>query len=74
MSTVAVGSPIPDLEIHTTGDARRRLSDFRGKALVLYFYPKASTPGCTRRGSTSRPRSPSSAAAARWCSAPRATR
>lgn len=45
MSTVAVGSPIPDLEIHTTGDARRRLSDFRGKALVLYFYPKASTPG-----------------------------
>ena len=50
MSTVAVGSPIPDLEIHTTGDARRRLSDFRGKALVLYFYPKASTPGCTQEG------------------------
>jgi peroxiredoxin Q/BCP len=50
MSKVAVGSPIPDLEVLTTGDARRRLSDYRGKALVLYFYPKASTPGCTQEG------------------------
>ena len=50
MSKVAVGSPIPDLEVLTTGDARRRLSDYRSKALVLYFYPKASTPGCTQEG------------------------
>jgi peroxiredoxin Q/BCP len=50
MSKVAVGSPIPDIEVITTGDARRRLSDYRGKALVLYFYPKASTPGCTQEG------------------------
>ena len=50
MSKVAVGSPIPDLEIHSTGDRRQRLSDYRGKALVLYFYPKASTPGCTQEG------------------------
>ena len=50
MSDVTIGTPIPDLEIHTTGDVRRRLSDYRGKALVLYFYPKASTPGCTREG------------------------
>jgi peroxiredoxin Q/BCP len=50
MSKVAVGSPIPDLEVRTTGVARRRLSDYRGKALVLYFYPKASTPGCTQEG------------------------
>jgi peroxiredoxin Q/BCP len=50
MSEIAVGSTVPDLEIHTTGDARRRLSDYRGKALVLYFYPKASTPGCTQEG------------------------
>ena len=50
MSKVAVGSPIPDIEVLTTGDARRRLSDYRGKALVLYFYPKASTPGCTQEG------------------------
>jgi peroxiredoxin Q/BCP len=50
MSNVTIGSPIPDLEIHTTGDVHRRLSDYRGKVLVLYFYPKASTPGCTREG------------------------
>jgi peroxiredoxin Q/BCP len=50
MSKVAVGSPIPDIEVLTTGDACRRLSDYRGKALVLYFYPKASTPGCTQEG------------------------
>ena len=50
MSNVAVGSPIPDLEVHTTGDVRRKLSDYREKALVLYFYPKASTPGCTQEG------------------------
>jgi peroxiredoxin Q/BCP len=50
MSDVTIGSPIPDLEIHTTGDVHRRLSDYRGKVLVLYFYPKASTPGCTREG------------------------
>jgi peroxiredoxin Q/BCP len=50
MSKVAVGSPIPDIEVLTTGHARRRLSDYRGKALVLYFYPKASTPGCTQEG------------------------
>jgi peroxiredoxin Q/BCP len=50
MTEAAVGSPVPDLEVHTTGDVRRRLSDYRGKALVLYFYPKASTPGCTQEG------------------------
>jgi peroxiredoxin Q/BCP len=50
MTEIAVGSTVPDLELHTTGDVRRRLSDYRGKALVLYFYPKASTPGCTQEG------------------------
>jgi peroxiredoxin Q/BCP len=50
MSEIVVGAAVPDLEIHTTGDVRRRLSDYRGKALVLYFYPKASTPGCTQEG------------------------
>jgi len=65
MSKVAVGSPIPDLEVRTTGDARRRLSDYRGKALVLYFYPRRAPRAAPRKGSTSRPRSPSSAAAGR---------
>jgi peroxiredoxin Q/BCP len=46
----AIGDTVPDIELHTTGDKRIHLSDFRGKNLVLYFYPKASTPGCTREG------------------------
>jgi peroxiredoxin Q/BCP len=41
-----VGQPAPDFTaVSTQGDIR--LSDFRGKSVVLYFYPKDSTPGCT---------------------------
>jgi len=50
MSAVAIGEPIPDIDLHITGDRTVKLSDYRGKALVLFFYPKASTPGCTREG------------------------
>jgi peroxiredoxin Q/BCP len=48
--TLAVGDTVPDLELKTTGNRAVRLSDFRGNKLVLYFYPKASTPGCTQEG------------------------
>jgi peroxiredoxin Q/BCP len=48
--SVAIGEPIPDLELPATGDQALKLSDFRGRRLVLYFYPKASTSGCTREG------------------------
>ena len=50
MATIAVGSKVPDVTLHLTGDRSAKLSDFRGKPLVLYFYPKASTPGCTQEG------------------------
>jgi len=50
MAQIAVGNPIPELELHLTGGQTTKLSDFRGKILVLYFYPKASTPGCTQEG------------------------
>jgi peroxiredoxin Q/BCP len=46
----AIGEPIPDVELPATGDKTLKLSDFRGQRLVLYFYPKASTPGCTQEG------------------------
>ena len=46
----AIGDLIPDLELPATGGKTIKLSDFRGKSLVLYFYPKASTPGCTQEG------------------------
>lgn len=48
--TTILGQPIGDLEINLTGNRQARLADFRGRNLVLYFYPKASTPGCTQEG------------------------
>jgi len=46
----AIGDTVPDIELKTTGDKTLKLSDLRGKNLVLFFYPKASTPGCTTEG------------------------
>jgi thioredoxin-dependent peroxiredoxin len=48
--TVKPGKKIPDIDLHITGDRLVKLSDYFGKPLVLYFYPKASTPGCTTEG------------------------
>jgi peroxiredoxin Q/BCP len=47
---VAIGDTVPDLALPATGDKIIRLADLRGKNLVLYFYPRASTPGCTLEG------------------------
>jgi peroxiredoxin Q/BCP len=41
------GKPAPDFELQDDGGNTVRLSDFRGKPVVLYFYPKDDTPGCT---------------------------
>ena len=46
---VAEGRPAPDFELKTdTGDTVR-LADLRGKQVVLYFYPRDDTPGCTKQ-------------------------
>ena len=50
MAKLVVGKPVPDLDLQLTGGQTARLSDYRGKLLVLYFYPKANTPGCTQEG------------------------
>ncbi len=42
-----IDQPIPEFSLPATGDKTVSLSDFRGQTLVLYFYPKDSTPGCT---------------------------
>ena len=41
------GKTAPDFELKTDGGGTVRLSDLRGKQVVLYFYPKDDTPGCT---------------------------
>jgi len=41
---------LPDIEIVATGGQRFRLSDLKGRNVILYFYPKDDTPGCTQEG------------------------
>ena len=41
---------VADFKADATGDQQIRLKDLRGKNVVLYFYPKDSTPGCTTEG------------------------
>jgi peroxiredoxin Q/BCP len=50
MTQLKIGKKIPNIELPATSDKRIKLSDFTGKNIVLYFYPKASTPGCTQEG------------------------
>jgi peroxiredoxin Q/BCP len=47
MSEISVGKKAPDFELPTDGGNVFRLSDQFGKSVVLYFYPKDDTPGCT---------------------------
>ena len=42
------GIPAPDFELLDDTNVSRKLSDFRGKKVVLYFYPADDTPGCTK--------------------------
>ena len=41
------GNPAPDFELESDAGGTVKLSDLRGKPVVLYFYPKDDTPGCT---------------------------
>jgi thioredoxin-dependent peroxiredoxin len=45
---VEPGRAAPDFDLPTAGGGRARLADFKGKPLVVYFYPKDDTPGCTK--------------------------
>ncbi|HEY2337120.1 MAG TPA: peroxiredoxin [Burkholderiales bacterium] len=45
-----LGKPVPDFSLPSTGGTSFRLSGARGSKLVLYFYPKDNTPGCTLEG------------------------
>ena len=50
MPNVALGKKVPAFSLPATGDKEISLADCKGKNLVLYFYPKDSTPGCTTEG------------------------
>ena len=47
MNKISVGKAVPDFELSATGNESIRLSSLKGKNVVLYFYPKDSTQGCT---------------------------
>lgn len=49
-TTVEVGSLVPDFKAHSSNGHDVQLSDFAGKKIVIYFYPKDDTPGCTLEG------------------------
>ena len=48
MSAVAEGKKAPDFTLLDTQGNKRSLKDFRGRQVILYFYPKDDTPGCTK--------------------------
>jgi len=47
---VSVGKRVENFNLPATGDQNLSLSDFTGRSLIIYFYPKDNTPGCTREG------------------------
>ena len=50
MSGPAINRVVADFTAESTGEKKIRLKDLRGKNVVIYFYPKDSTPGCTLEG------------------------
>lgn len=48
MTTLKIGDKAPDFELAYSEGKKVKLSGFRGKKVVLYFYPKDDTPGCTK--------------------------
>ena len=47
MNTLKVGDKVPDFKVNNQDGNSVSLSDFKGKKLIVFFYPKANTPGCT---------------------------
>lgn len=50
MATAVVGKKVPAFSAAATGDKSIKSSELRGAPIVLYFYPKDNTPGCTTEG------------------------
>jgi peroxiredoxin Q/BCP len=56
MARAVIGKKVPDFTLPATGDQAISLADFRGSNVVVYFYPRDSTPGCTTEGQDFRDR------------------
>lgn len=50
MKRASVGKKVPNFDLPATNEQNIKLSSLKGQKIVLYFYPKDSTPGCTREG------------------------
>jgi peroxiredoxin Q/BCP len=57
-SMVQIGKKVAKFSLPATGDKTLSLDDFKGSNLVIYFYPKDNTPGCTLEGQDFRDRYP----------------
>ena len=47
MTTLTIGDHVPNFSFQATSGLQAQLSDYQGKTVILYFYPKDNTPGCT---------------------------
>ncbi|MGB1271815.1 MAG: redoxin domain-containing protein, partial [Endozoicomonas sp.] len=45
--SVTLGQPVPDFTAEATSNTNVKLSELKGRKVVLFFYPKDNTPGCT---------------------------
>ncbi|RCK53774.1 alkyl hydroperoxide reductase [Thalassospira profundimaris] len=60
--SIAVGDKAPDFDLPTDGGGHVKLSDLQGQPVVIYFYPKDMTPGCTTESCDFRDQHPNFAA------------
>jgi peroxiredoxin Q/BCP len=49
MTTLSTGSKAPAFKLNNQDEASVSLADYKGKKVIVYFYPAASTPGCTKQ-------------------------
>ena len=54
MAKISLGKAVPNFTGMISNDSIFDLSDYKGQNIVIYFYPKDSTPGCTKEGEDSR--------------------
>ena len=50
INKVKIGEKVPEFSLPSTGNKTVELSELKGKNIIIYFYPKDATPGCTIEG------------------------